>query len=135
MNIAPRLLLGSNEPSWGCLTSVSLITRAARDTRLKDYTPIAMPAFRRLQERDTELRAALGHDPEKKLIFQARRQATTDMRQDITFLGGTNEVGLAFRVPAWSTNKPCFLCFGMMGYQSAVSWAAKDQDKYMSSFD
>lgn len=132
---SPCLLLGANETNWGCLTGVSTVTKTARDVRLADYIPIAWPAYNKLRESDEERRAALKPEAVTQLLWDARRQAANDLRGDEAFLGGTNEMGLAFRPLSWSANKPCFLCFSMMGYRDVMGWSTKDQDKYMALFD
>ncbi|KAB5581008.1 hypothetical protein GE09DRAFT_1213434 [Coniochaeta sp. 2T2.1] len=46
-----------------------------------------------------------------------------------------NTFALALRMDSWPPNKPCFLCFGMMGYQQAIPWKAKDQGSYNATAD
>lgn len=56
------------------------------------------------------------------------------MRDDSSFLGGTHEVGLAVHTPEWSTNQPCYLCQGMMGYEVLKQWKEKEVKKYLLQF-
>lgn len=59
---------------------------------------------------------------ENLLISDARQEAVISIRDNIAFLGGVGQVGLAFRLPEWSPNQPCYVCQGMMGYEIAKEW-------------
>jgi hypothetical protein len=133
-NLPPILVLGANNARWGMLAPIASITRAARDARLGDYIPIAMPTFLKLREQDESLRRALASGAEYALVADARRQATSAVREDSTFLGGTHELGLALRPLSWTEVKPCYLYHGMMDYRTVVDWPQAEYDKYHSTF-
>ncbi|KAM0454228.1 hypothetical protein ACHAPV_008501 [Trichoderma viride] len=119
-----RIFFGANETSWGRLTALSAITRMARDTRVQQYIPRAMKAFQALRRKEEEALVELRRNPstrtlsEKELKYRSRLGAMERMRLDESFLGGGNEMGIALRPPKWSFNQGCYLCQGMMGYQS-----------------
>ncbi|OIW35559.1 hypothetical protein CONLIGDRAFT_690142 [Coniochaeta ligniaria NRRL 30616] len=71
----------------------------------------------------------------KQGLIDIRRQAANDTHRDQSFLGDTNEIGLALRTSGWAPNKPCYLCYGMMGYQQAILRKAKDQNNYNATFN
>ncbi|KAK3364208.1 hypothetical protein B0T25DRAFT_59954 [Lasiosphaeria hispida] len=60
--------------------------------------------------------------------------AISNAHANKSFLEGKNELGLALRPLDWKESKPCFLCFGMMGYQTVIDWPLEKQDEYMSTF-
>ncbi|KAM0447665.1 hypothetical protein ACHAO4_008806 [Trichoderma viride] len=119
-----RIFFGANETSWGTLTALSAITRMARDTRVQQYIPRAMKAFQALRRKEEEALVELRRNPstrtlsDKELKYRSRLGAIERMRLDESFLGGGNEMGIALRPPKWSFNQGCYLCQGMMGYQS-----------------
>lgn len=134
----PRLLVGMNEPSWAGFPAIANVTRQARDFRLQHYVPIARLAFNTLRDKEathlSRLQASQTGKEDRTLQCEARREAILDMRNDPTFLGGT-EIGLALRLPGWHGNQPCYVCQGMMGYQSARRWSEKDKKGYLGRFD
>lgn len=135
-----RIVFGANETAWGQLTAVSAITRMARDTRLQHYIPPAMAAFQALRRKEVEALAELQNDlggtsDREDLLWSARSRAIEQMRSDDSFLGGENEMGIALRPPTWSINQGCYLCQGMMGYQSPKSWNENQRRKYILKFD
>lgn len=135
-----HIVFGANEAAWGEFTAISSITRMARDTRLQHYIPPAMAAFQALRQKEVEALAGLQNDSSgtsnrEDLLWSARSRAIEQMRSDDTFLGGENEMGIALRPPKWSINQGCYLCQGMMGYQSPKSWNENQRRKYILKFD
>ncbi|OIW23323.1 hypothetical protein CONLIGDRAFT_693943 [Coniochaeta ligniaria NRRL 30616] len=115
----PILLFGCNEIDHG----------------LRNYIPVAFETFTFLHGREQSLGQGLTVPITKEDLIEIRQQAVNDTHRDQSFLGGTNEVGLALRTKGWSPNKPCYLCYGMMGYQQAILWKPKDQKNYNATFD
>ncbi|KAM0261170.1 hypothetical protein ACHAQJ_002432 [Trichoderma viride] len=133
-----RTVFGANETAWEDLTAVSAITRTMRDIRLQHYVPSAMKAFETLRRKEMEALAELQSDSggtSEDLLWRARSRAIEQMRSDESFLGGENEMGVALRPPTWSINQGCYLCQGMMGYQSPKSWNENQRRKYILTFN
>ncbi|KAL6698548.1 hypothetical protein J3F84DRAFT_345506 [Trichoderma pleuroticola] len=136
-----HVVFGANETAWGNLTAVSTITRTARDTRLHHYIPLATEAFEALFQKEMKALAELQNDQpcgtsnQDDLLWRARASAIEHMRSDDSFLGGEDEMGIALRPPTWSINQGCYLCQGMMGYQSPKSWNENQRKKYILKFD
>ncbi|KKP00730.1 hypothetical protein THAR02_07156 [Trichoderma harzianum] len=137
-----HIVFGANETAWGELTAVSAITRVARDTRLRHYVPVAMEAFKALQTKEMEALAELQNDQsggtsdkEEELVWKARARAIERMRSDKSTLGGEKEMGIALSPPTWAINQGCYLCQGMMEYQSPKSWNENQRRKYILKFD
>ncbi|PON20215.1 hypothetical protein TGAM01_v210899 [Trichoderma gamsii] len=137
-----RVVFGANQTSWGGLTAVSAITRKARDIRLQEYIPLALRAFQALrQKEEKELAYLRGHQAtralgEKELKYMSRLAAIGQMRGDDSFLGGENEIGIALQPPKWAFHQPCYVCQGMMGYQSPNPPPLEKQRKsYILQFD
>ena len=134
--VKAKLVLGCNDTQWGPLTCISTITQAARDTRLANYLQHGMPAYTALQERDmVAIQSLDSNSVSPKEKGRVRRQVATAMRMDPTFLGGQHELGMALQPLAWKPHKPCYACFGMMGYQQVKYWSEKEQNAYMARFD
>ncbi|KAL7816798.1 hypothetical protein V8C44DRAFT_355833 [Trichoderma aethiopicum] len=158
-----RFVMGANGTAWDSLTPVSAITRAARDVRLQHYIPRAMAAFQALRQKEgqalAELKDAspnkLKHKPsadsgsastsaplkdgeeakeDPELVWRARSTAIRLMRSDPRMLGGEEEMGIAFKTPGWPANQGCYLCQGMMAYQSPRQWTENQQRKYILQF-
>lgn len=139
---AETLVFGANEPNWKGLPEVAaVLSRQIRDTRLSAYILYAHPAFKSLKEKERLFTGELqsNHDAHssntKSLVYDARKRAIRLMRDDSSFLGGTHEMGLAVRTPEWSTNQPCYLCQGMMGYEVVKQWKGKEVKKYLLQFN
>ncbi|PTB56424.1 hypothetical protein M431DRAFT_518183 [Trichoderma harzianum CBS 226.95] len=135
-----HIFFGANETAWGELTAVSAITRIARDIRLRHYVPVAMEAFKALQRKEIEALAELenesgGASDKEDLVWKARARAIDRMRSDQSTLGGEKEMGIALRPPTWAINQGCYLCQGMMEYQSPKSWNENQRRKYILKFD
>jgi hypothetical protein len=131
----PIVLFGCNEMSWGAAHAIQTVTRNHRDHGLQSYIPVASETFTFLHDREQSLSQGRTVPISKQDLIAIRRQAAIDTHRDPSFLGGTNETGLALRTSGWSPNKPCYLCFGMMGYQQAVTWKTKDQENYNATFN
>ncbi|KAL7936452.1 hypothetical protein V8C35DRAFT_295525, partial [Trichoderma chlorosporum] len=134
-----HIVFGANEPTWGDLTALSAITRAARDARLQHYVPKATAAFRALREKEAKALQELQSNSDsasdmKDLLWGARATAIRQIRSDDSFLGGDEEMGIALRPPTWSINQGCYLCQGMMGYKSPKTWNENQRKKYILTF-
>ncbi|EHK47084.1 hypothetical protein TRIATDRAFT_306808 [Trichoderma atroviride IMI 206040] len=136
-----RIVFGANETSWGTLTALSAITRMARDIRVQQYIPRAMKAFRALRRKEEEALVELRRNPsartlsDKELKYRSRLAAIEKMRLDESFLGGGNEIGIALKPPSWKFNQGCYLCQGMMGYQSPnLQVSEKERKSYILQF-
>lgn len=120
---AETLIFGANEPNWKGFPEVAAVSRQVRDTRLSAYIPYAQPAFYSLKEKERLFMEQLqsnhnAHSSNRQsLVYEARKRAIRSMRDDSSILGGTHEMGLAVHTPEGSTNQPCYLCQGMMGYE------------------
>ncbi|OJD30413.1 3-deoxy-d-manno-octulosonic acid transferase [Diplodia corticola] len=133
------LVFGANEPKWSGFPEIMSVARASRDTQLSAYIPLADAAFQKLKEIELEIERELllNNDSIKPsvLLWEARRRAIPAMRDEENFLGGTSEMGLAFRTPNWHGNQPCYLCQAMMGYQIAREWNEKEKKSYLTRQD
>jgi hypothetical protein len=123
-----RLLfhVGGDEEDLGSSKGITQVRKEQRDCRLMDYIPSARDAFNALYNTEQTIlrdrRALPSTESVGMRVTALRVEAIQKMRPHPTFLGRTREDGQAFN-RLGSASKCCYVCKGMMGYNTYDSEA------------
>ncbi|KAL2130040.1 hypothetical protein VTI74DRAFT_6969 [Chaetomium olivicolor] len=111
-----------------------------RGHRLEKYIPLGETAFVALKAIEESAmpedlaRKKKKSEKELEQLGEVRQAMKARMRHDPNFLGGTNEIGIAMRVPTWEYSPPCYLCAAIMGYQDPSGVARTRRRGRLQSF-